>query len=98
MSYAVPIKEDKMKLLQEVAHIDGTCRMQTVHKQAHLIYHKLLEAWKEAGHEPILLNTSLNIMGEPIIEKAMELREFFEKSPLNSIFYNGYLIQKVKSV
>lgn len=98
MSYAVPIKEDKMKLLQEVAHIDGTCRMQTVHKQAHPIYHKLLEAWKEAGHEPILLNTSLNIMGEPIIEKAMELREFFEKSPLNSIVYNGYLIQKVKSV
>ncbi len=94
MSYAVPIVKEYRESLKEICHVDGTCRMQTVDRQRDLHFTSLLESWKETGHYPILLNTSLNIMGQPIVESARDLLNFFENSPVNSIVFDDWLIQK----
>jgi len=98
MSYAIPIKKEMRKDLKEVCHRDGTCRMQTVHREGNPRYHQLLSQWYKSGHHPILLNTSLNVMGEPIVETPKDLYDFFVNSPINSMVYEDFLIQKVKSV
>lgn len=94
MSFAVAIKDDHKERLKEVCHIDGTCRIQTVDKIRNPIFYKLIKVWQDHGHEPILLNTSLNTMGEPIVESVEDLLSFFEKAEINTLILDDWLIQK----
>jgi len=56
-----------------IVHIDGTSRLQIVHDGVH---RKLLEAWKAETGCPMLLNTSLNIKGEPIVNDEFDVKKF----------------------
>jgi len=55
------------KLLPGICHIDGTSRVQTVTKQDNPQFRTLLEAWYAASGCPILMNTSMNVKGEPLV-------------------------------
>jgi carbamoyltransferase len=61
-------KPEKRHLVPAVVHVDGTGRAQTVTADQHPRLHALLRAFKARTGVPILLNTSLNVMGEPIVE------------------------------
>jgi carbamoyltransferase len=50
-----------------VTHVDGSARIQTVHKETNPRYHSLLNAFKERTGCPVLVNTSFNVHGEPIV-------------------------------
>ena len=65
MQYAVKCKAPN--LLHGVIHIDGTSRVQTVKKSDAPKLHDLLMRWGKETGVPVLLNTSLNIKGEPIV-------------------------------
>ena len=60
--------EDKKDKVPGVVHVDGTGRVQTVTKEANGTYYKLVKRFHEKTGVPILLNTSFNVMGEPIVE------------------------------
>lgn len=92
MSFAV--KSKKERLLSEVTHKDGTSRMQTVSKKQSPIFHQLLIAWGEYSGDPILLNTSLNIMGEPIVETPQDALRFFQNSKVRVMVIGEYLVTK----
>jgi carbamoyltransferase len=53
--------------IPSVTHIDYSARIQTVHRETNLRYHQLLEAFKQRTGCPILVNTSFNVRGEPIV-------------------------------
>lgn len=94
MSFAVPVKAKWKEKLQHVTHVDGTSRMQTLHeKQEPLYYQLLLETEKLTGM-PIVLNTSLNIMGEPILETVEDAARFFKTSSVDGICIGPVWIQK----
>jgi carbamoyltransferase len=57
----------KPKSLPGICHVDGTSRVQTVTKEDNPRFRALLEAWFEASGCPILMNTSMNIKGEPLV-------------------------------
>jgi carbamoyltransferase len=59
-----------------IVHEDGTSRVQTVTKQSHPGLYKLLTKWKDASGCPMLLNTSLNIKGQPIVNDLQDAKEF----------------------
>ena len=61
------------KLYPGIVHVDGTSRVQIVEKGVH---RKLLETWKEKTKCPMLLNTSLNIKGQPIVNDEVDVVEF----------------------
>ena len=63
-----PFKKDKMEQVPAVAHVDGTGRLQSVTKQANGRFYDLIKKFYEKTGVPIILNTSFNVMGEPIIE------------------------------
>lgn len=94
MSFATPIREEFSEKLKEVRHVDGTCRMQTVMKEQNPAYYQLLGACESIGMMPILLNTSLNIMGEPIVETPEDALHFLKNSVVRYLVLENILIQK----
>ena len=62
-----------------IVHEDGTSRVQTVTKKSHPGLFALLTKWKEETGCPMLLNTSLNIKGKPIVNNLQDARDFQNK-------------------
>ena len=65
-------REDKKKLVPGVVHIDGTGRVQTVTKERNGKFYDLVRAFFDSTGIPVILNTSFNVMGEPIVETPEE--------------------------
>ena len=74
MQYAV--KCLKPELIPSVVHKDGTSRVQTVSKEQHPDLHELLLKWYKISGVPILLNTSLNIKGQPLLNDRIDIQEW----------------------
>ena len=64
---------------KSVTHVDGTARVQIVEKECVSVIRPILEEWYEATGCPMLLNTSLNIKGEPIVNDLQDAKRFEEK-------------------
>jgi len=76
--------ESAAKLMPAVVHVDGTVRPQTVSQDGSR-YRRLLESFYDKTGVPALLNTSLNVRGEPIVENAQQVAEFFRKTNVDAI-------------
>ncbi len=61
-----------------IVHADGTSRVQTVNKEQHPELYKLLSIWYKETGCPLLLNTSLNIKGQPIVDSLKDVHDFTE--------------------
>src|SRR5205085_4553415 len=72
MLRVAPFKKDKIDQVPAVAHVDGTGRFQSVTKQANGRFYDLIKKFYEKTGVPIILNTSFNVMGEPIVETPEE--------------------------
>ena len=94
MSYAVPVRSQYKKTLESVTHIDGTSRMQTLHREQNPRFHELLLRMKNFSQVSVLLNTSLNVMNEPIVETAEDARRFLESSQVKVLVIGDYIIRK----
>ena len=77
-----------------IVHIDGTSRVQMVHQAANPRYHSLLAAFNELTGVPILLNTSFNVKGEPIVCSARDALRTFWSTGLEVLALGDYLIRK----
>jgi carbamoyltransferase len=74
MQYTVKCK--KPNLIPSVVHIDGTSRVQTVNRRQHPGLHKLLTLFYKETGIPVLLNTSLNIKGQPLLNDEHDILEW----------------------
>ncbi len=74
-----------------VSHVDGTARPQTVGKDWDADYRALLVEFKRLTGMPMLLNTSANLPGEPILETEADALEFWEKAPVDTMIVNGVI-------
>ena len=89
MLYSIPVKEDRKKLIPSIVHVDGTCRIQTVTKEQNLHLYELLESFAEKTNVPILLNTSLNLAGKPLISDITWAKKLIERSSLKHLYFPG---------
>ena len=77
-----------------VTHVDGSARIQSVSSTSNpLLYRLLSEFGKQSGH-PMLLNTSFNVRGEPLVHHPTEALECFLQSDLDALVVGPFLIQK----
>jgi carbamoyltransferase len=72
MSGVFPVREEWRSRLQAVTHVDGTARVQAVDAGMAPRLYALLEAYGRRSGMPVLLNTSFNLAGEPIVNRAVE--------------------------
>lgn len=89
-----PFKEDKRDKVQAVCHVGGTGRMQTVRREWNPAYYRIVEKFGEATGIPVLLNTSYNLRGEPIVNTPSEALSTFANSDIDQLVMGPFLVRK----
>ena len=93
MLLVVPVKEDKQDAIPAVNH-NGTARLQTVHKDTNPRYHNLIESFGQETGVPVLLNTSFNVRGEPIVNTPENALDTFAKSGIDTLVMGDFIVDK----
>ena len=96
MLYVVDVNESKRDLVPAITHVDGTGRLQTVSKKTAPRYHRLIELFGQATGAPLLLNTSFNLRGEPIVNTPAEAFNTFSRSGLDVLVLDHAVVEKDK--
>lgn len=94
MLYVVPVKPCQQTTLPAITHIDGTGRLQTVFREYSPRYYHLIERFGQATGVPVVLNTSFNLKGEPIVNTAANAFGTFLKSDMDALVMENFLIEK----
>jgi carbamoyltransferase len=94
MERTLLFKKEVYHRVPAVVHIDKTGRLQTVKEEWNQKYHQLLTSFYEITGVPILLNTSFNVMGKPIIHSFNDALNVFFGSGLDALVINDYIIYK----
>ncbi|WP_207425402.1 carbamoyltransferase C-terminal domain-containing protein [Pedobacter sp. SYSU D00535] len=94
MLFVYDVKPDKADRIPAVRHVDGTARIQTINSAQHPRYHELLQAFKKRTGVPVLINTSFNTLGKPIVCSPRDAVECFWTSPFDALVIGSFLIEK----
>ncbi|HEY2249862.1 MAG TPA: carbamoyltransferase C-terminal domain-containing protein [Planctomycetaceae bacterium] len=97
MLFVFDVEADKAEKIPAVRHVDGTARIQTINRQQHPEYYDLLQAFYQRTGVPVLVNTSFNTRGEPIVCSPRDAVESFWTSPLDALVIGPYLVEKPPS-
>jgi carbamoyltransferase len=87
-------KDEYKDKLPGVVHFDGTGRIQTVSNKTNPKYHKLISEFEKLSGYPIVLNTSFNINGMPLVESPADAIDCFYKSGIDYLVMNNIVIEK----
>jgi carbamoyltransferase len=91
MSFACPVRETYREDLPAITHVDGTARLQTVKESDNPFIYELLNEIERKGSIPILLNTSFNIKGLPILTSVEHALAILKKTELDNVVIEGNL-------
>ena len=94
MLYVVPVREEQRGTLPAITHVDGTGRLQTVFKDQSPRYYRLIQHFGQATGVPVVLNTSFNLRGEPIVNTPANAFNTFSKSEMDTLVLENFLIEK----
>jgi carbamoyltransferase len=89
-----PIRPEKRAAIPAVTHVDGTGRLQTVRRDTHPRYHALIDAFGRATGVPVVLNTSFNLRGEPIVNTPAEAFSTFMASGMDTLVLGDHVVDK----
>ena len=98
MLFVHPVKESMADKIPAVRHVDGTARIQTVNAGQHPLYYALLKEFKALTGVPVLVNTSFNTLGKPIVSSPRDAIECFWTSPFDALVIGSFLIEKKPGV
>jgi carbamoyltransferase len=94
MERTLRFRKEVMSRIPSVVHFNGTGRLQTVKAEWNPKYYKLIKCFHDITGIPLVLNTSFNIMGKPIIHSAEDAIALFYTSGLDALVIEDYLITK----
>jgi carbamoyltransferase len=93
MLYVTPVREEKRSVLPAITHEDGSGRLQTVYKETNPGYHRMIERFGEITGVPVVMNTSFNLKGEPIVEHPSHAFNTFSLSGMDFLFMNNFVVR-----
>jgi carbamoyltransferase len=94
MERALPFRPEVRRCVPAVVHLDGTGRLQTVRREWNGVFHRLLTCFYKRTGVPLLVNTSFNVMGKPIVHSPLDAITVFYTSGLTALAIGPYLIVK----
>jgi len=94
MLFIYNVRPDMADRIPAAVHVDGTARVQTVSPSANPRYHALLSAFEQRTGVPVLINTSFNVRGEPIVCSPRDAVESFYSTPLDALVIGSFLLEK----
>jgi carbamoyltransferase len=84
----------KRSSIPSVTHVDYSARIQTVHKETNPLFYKLIEEFERITKYPVLVNTSFNVRGEPIVCSATDAFNCFMGTDLDILVCNNFILHK----
>ncbi len=97
MLFVYDVRPEKRSRIPAVTHVDGTARIQTINRSQNAPYYDLLKAFGARTGVPVLVNTSFNTRGEPIVNSPRDAIECFWSSPLDALVIGPFLLEKERS-
>jgi len=94
MENVFSIRPEKRALIPAVTHVDGTGRLQTVSREQNPLYFELIEEFRRLTGIPVVLNTSFNLNGEPIVCSPQDALRTFFSSGLDALIMGNCLVEK----
>ena len=92
MLFVAPVK--KPEIIPAVTHVDGTGRLQTVNREANPLYYDLINEFYKITGVPVIINTSMNVMGEPIVNTPEQAYQMIVKTDMDCIVMGNNLVIK----
>jgi carbamoyltransferase len=92
MLMVAPVK--KPDKIPAVTHVDGTSRVQTVSKNSNPLYHKLISKFYEFTGVPVIINTSMNVRGEPIVNTPEQAYNMLTKTDMDYLFMQNFMVTR----
>ena len=94
MLMAVKVKKEKKKLIPAVVHVDNSSRTQTVSKKNNKRFYNLINNFYKITKIPVLINTSFNIKGQPIVNDPKDAILCFLKYNIDYLAIGDYIVEK----
>ncbi len=94
MLLAAPVRAERQAEVPAITHVDGTARVQTVQPEANPRFHQLLSAFHARTGVPILINTSFNVRGEPIVATPDHAVDCFLRTDIDLLVLGDRLVRK----
>lgn len=94
MLMVFPVKEEKQAIIPAVTHCGGTGRIQTIRREWNPLYYRVVERFDEETGVPVVLNTSFNLRGEPIVNTPGNALNTFSKSGIDTLYMDHFVIRK----
>jgi carbamoyltransferase len=94
MLFVYDVRPEKADAIPAVRHVDGTARIQTINRSQNPAYYDLIRAFRAITGVPVLVNTSFNTRGEPIVCTPRDAIESFWTSPLDALVIGSFLLEK----
>ena len=94
MLRVVPIRRDRADRIPAVAHVDGTARVQTLTERQNPGFWRIVRAFGERTGVPLVLNTSFNLAGKPIVETPADAAECFRTSEIDVLAVGPFVVSK----
>lgn len=88
------VKPEVAAKIPAVTHVDGTARVQTLQRATNPLFYSLIEAFERRSGVPVLLNTSFNLRGEPIVESPKDAINTFEWSGMDALVLGRVVVAK----
>jgi carbamoyltransferase len=93
MLLVTSVRPAKREVIPAVTHVDGTGRLHAVVREGNARYYDLIERFGQATGVPVILNTSFNLRGEPIVNTPQQAYRTFMRSGLNMLVLGNCMVQ-----
>ncbi len=93
MLQVLPIRAERRQQIPAVTHVDGSGRLQTVHRDSNPLYYALIEAFQKLTGVPIVLNTSFN-ENEPVVCRPEEALDCFLRTNMDVLVLGGFIVSR----
>lgn len=94
MLFVTPVMPGKGESIPSVTHIDGSARLQTVNVEDNPRFYQLIGEFEKLSGIPVVINTSFNIRGEPIVCTPLDAYNCFMKTDIDFLFIGNYFVKK----
>jgi len=94
MLFVAKIK--KPEKIPAVTHVDGTGRLQTISRDANSLYYDLINEFYKLTDVPVIINTSMNVKGEPIVNTPEQAYAMLQKTDMDYIIMGNYVVSSNK--
>lgn len=94
MIMTFPVREEKRSLVPAIVHVDGTTRPQMVRRSVSPLYYDMIKKFGEKTGVPIVMNTSFNLKGEPVVNSPRDAVRTFYSSGLDALAIGNFILEK----